>query len=98
MIIEKRIKASFSVIGKEGSTLDGPGFIQNLWMDANSHFNEVQPLAKRTKMVIWLEFGVQCPIVRIPSNHGKITSVKAYTLPALNVLMMPKHLKDGQSG
>ena len=47
MIIEKRIKASFSVIGKEGSTLDGQGFIQKLWADANSHFSEVQPFAKK---------------------------------------------------
>lgn len=47
MKIEKRIKPSFSVIGKEGSTLDGQGFIQKLWEDANSHFDEVQALAKR---------------------------------------------------
>ena len=46
MKIEKQIKPSFSVIGKEGSTLDGQGFIQKLWEDANSHFIEVQPLAK----------------------------------------------------
>ena len=47
MKIEKRLKASFSIIGKEGSTLDGQGFIQRLWADANAHFNEVQPLAKK---------------------------------------------------
>ena len=47
MKIEKRIKSSFSVIGKEGSTLDGPGFIQRLWKDANSHFSEVQSLARK---------------------------------------------------
>lgn len=47
MKIEKRIKPSFSVIGKEGSTLDGQGFIQKLWEDANTHFNEVQPLARK---------------------------------------------------
>ena len=35
------------MIGKEGSTLDGPGFIQKLWADANAHFSEVQSLAKR---------------------------------------------------
>ena len=46
MKIEKYIKESFAVIGKEGSTLDGPGFIQRLWADANAHFDEVQPLAK----------------------------------------------------
>jgi len=47
MKIEKCKKESFVVIGKEGSTLDGQGFIQKLWEDANSHFNEVQPLAKK---------------------------------------------------
>ena len=46
MKIEKYMKESFAVIGKEGSTLDGPGFIQRLWADANSHFGEVQPLTK----------------------------------------------------
>ena len=47
MKIESCIKESFSVIGKEGSTEDGAGFVQNLWADANSHFTEVAPLAKK---------------------------------------------------
>ena len=47
MKIEKHTKDSFVVIGKEGTTSDGQGFIQKLWSDANSHFNEVQPLAKK---------------------------------------------------
>ena len=47
MNIEKRIKTSFSVIGKEGSTADGQGFIQKLWEDANAHFSEIQLLAKK---------------------------------------------------
>lgn len=37
----------FVVIGKEGSTNDGEGFIQKLWEDANNHFNEVKQLAKK---------------------------------------------------
>ena len=45
--MEKYIKKSFIVIGKEGSTSDGEGFIQKLWDDANAHFNEVEHLAKR---------------------------------------------------
>ena len=49
MKIEKRIKASFSVIGKEGSTSDGQGFIQKLWEDANAHFSEIQLLAENDK-------------------------------------------------
>ena len=47
MKIEKCIKETFSVIGKEGSTMDGQGFIQKLWADANAHFSEVQHLAKK---------------------------------------------------
>lgn len=47
MNVERRVKGSFTVIGKEGSTSDGTDFIQRLWDDANAHFGEVQHLAKR---------------------------------------------------
>lgn len=47
MKLERVTKPSFSIIGKEGTTLDGEGFIQKLWADANAHFSEVAPLAKR---------------------------------------------------
>lgn len=47
MEIRKCIKESFVVIGKEGSTDDGCGFIQRLWEDANEHFGEVVHLAKK---------------------------------------------------
>lgn len=46
MVIEKIIKPSFSVIGKQGSTEDGEGFIASLWADANAHFPEIAHLAK----------------------------------------------------
>ena len=46
MEIKTCIKPSFCVIGKQGSTLDGDGFIQRLWQDANSHYGEVASLAK----------------------------------------------------
>lgn len=49
MRVERCVKESFAVIGKMGSTSDGKGFIQRLWADANSHFEEVQNLAKRDK-------------------------------------------------
>lgn len=42
-------KPAFTVIGKEGSTADGPDFVQNLWNNANTHFSEVAHLAKRTE-------------------------------------------------
>lgn len=47
MKIERRIKEAFVVIGKEGSSQDGPGFIQKLWAEANGHFHEVEALAKK---------------------------------------------------
>lgn len=47
MKIEKCTKDAFVVIGKEGSTADGESFIQKLWADANSHFDEIQCLAKK---------------------------------------------------
>lgn len=47
MKIERCTKPAFAVIGKEGSTSEGQGFIQRLWAEANAHFSEVQPLAKK---------------------------------------------------
>lgn len=47
VIINKCRKEHFVVIGKQGSTNDGDGFIQRLWEDANSHFYEVEQLAKK---------------------------------------------------
>ena len=44
--MERIIKPAFAVIGMEGSTADGPGFIAALWEKANSRFGEVAPLAK----------------------------------------------------
>lgn len=46
MNIEKITKASFTVIGLEGSTADGADFIPRLWAATNARFAEVQPLAK----------------------------------------------------
>jgi len=40
-------KSAFTVIGKEGSTRDGDGFIQTLWLEANTHFAEIEHLVKR---------------------------------------------------
>lgn len=47
MKYEKCIKESFIVIGKEGSTKDGSGFIEKLWKEANTNFNEVAHFAKK---------------------------------------------------
>lgn len=47
MKIETCIKESFSVIGREGSTNEGSGFIAKLWDYANSHFQEIERLVKK---------------------------------------------------
>ena len=47
MNVELISKSAFSVIGREGSTADGEGFVQQLWAEANAHFDEVAPLVKR---------------------------------------------------
>jgi len=44
--MERVIKPAFAVIGMEGSTADGHGFIPALWETANSRFGEVAALAK----------------------------------------------------
>ena len=46
MHIEIINKDSFCVIGKKGSTDMGTGFIQKLWNEANTHFNEISNLVK----------------------------------------------------
>lgn len=40
-------KPAFTVIGKEGSTREGEGFIGRLWQRANEDFPQVEALAKR---------------------------------------------------
>lgn len=45
MEIQRCTMDAFSVIGKEGSTEDGRDFVDALWKDANSHFDEVSHLA-----------------------------------------------------
>jgi len=47
MNIERLTLPALTVIGREGSTHDGPGFIQRLWTEANEHFPEIEPLVKR---------------------------------------------------
>lgn len=47
MKIEKISKTAFTVIGMEGSTKDGAGFIGRLWEEANSRFGEIADLVKK---------------------------------------------------
>ena len=47
MKLENCVKDTFAVIGKEGSTADGEGFIARLWEDANGNFGDVAHLAKK---------------------------------------------------
>ena len=47
MKIERVMKEGFSVIGKEGSTTAGEGFVARLWQEANGNFSQVAHLAKK---------------------------------------------------
>ena len=47
MDIQRIRKESFCVIGKEGSTEQGAGFVQRLWQSANGQFTEIEAVAKR---------------------------------------------------
>ena len=49
MNIERITLPALTVIGREGSTHDGPGFIQKLWAEANGHFSEIEPLVRRSE-------------------------------------------------
>lgn len=39
-------KSSFAVIGKEGSTIDGNGFVETLWQSMNVDFDKIFRLVK----------------------------------------------------
>ena len=47
MATQTRVKESFSVIGKEGSTRDGEQFVRKLWAEVEARFSEVASLAKK---------------------------------------------------
>ena len=98
MDIKKCIKESFCVIGKQGSTNDGEGFIGRLWEDANGHFNEVAPLAKKD------EKGIPVGVWGAMSDFSKSFNpweegfTKGLTLPELKLRMEPKRLRAGRNG
>ena len=56
MEMERITRSAFAVIGREGSTADGPGFVQRLWAEANAHFEEVAHLAKQDENGVPLGF------------------------------------------
>ena len=58
MKIEKVRKESFTVIGKEGSTLQGEGFIQKLYDEANAHLMKSPCWQEKMNRAICLESGV----------------------------------------
>ena len=84
----KVTKKAFAVIGKEGSTLDGEGFIQKLWKDANDHFGEIAHLAKK---------GASGALVGI---WGAMSDFSRSFQPwqAWNALTTQKLLMDGLNG
>ena len=56
MSIERIVKAEFTVIGMEGSTRDGEGFIAKLWDAANARFGEIAQLCKHDESGAFVGF------------------------------------------
>ena len=98
MKVKRCVKESFVVIGKEGSTLDGDGFIQKLWEDANGAFCEIQHLAKKDEQGHIVGIWELCLISPIHLNPGKRIILKGYTLREQNVMMTPLHQRGGRNG
>ena len=48
MILRREILPAFAVIGMEGSTQEGEGFVARLWTKANARFDEIAPLISGT--------------------------------------------------
>ena len=97
MKINKCVKESFVVIGKEGSTSDGEIFVQELWDNANLHFEEVKHLAKKDEngniVGIW---GAMSDFSRSFNPWEDFN--KGLYLAGVNVLMIQKLPVVGQSG
>ena len=53
MILRREILPAFAVIGMEGSTQEGEGFVARLWTKANARFDEIAPLISGTPR-LWL--------------------------------------------
>ena len=56
MGVSRVVKQRFTVIGIEGSTNDGSGFIEKLWKEANSRFAEIMDLCKRDENGVFVGF------------------------------------------
>ena len=78
--------------------MDGQGFIQKLWSEANSHFSEVEPLAKKDENGAVGVWGAMSDCSHSSKPWEDIGLAEDYTLLALNALMMPKRPKDGRNG
>ena len=96
MNVNKCIKESFTVIGKEGSTRDGEGFIRRLWEDANSHFAEVQHLAKKDENGGLA--GIWGPIFPAPFGPGRRGLPKGCIWPGWNAMMRHRPRRAGRNG
>lgn len=94
----KVIKEAFVVIGKEGSTSDGEGFIQKLWNMQMVISVKWHIWQRKTQTGVLWEYGVPCLIFPIHLNHGKMVSVKACIWQEWNVWIKQKHRMDGPNG
>jgi hypothetical protein len=98
MEIKKCIKESFSVVGKEGSTNDGDGFIQKLWEDANNHYNEIVALVKTDKNGNPVGFWGAMSDFSRSFKPWEYNLSKGIYPPAQRSKMIQKHLMGGLNG
>ena len=77
--IQKIVKPSFAVIGIEGSTDDGEGFIPMLWSDANAHFDEVSPVASRDENGALLVRRADGAVSAVQAGEVSVRGLYGYT-------------------
>ena len=95
MDIKKCIKEAFSVIGKEGTTNDGDGFIQRLWEDANNHYDEIAALVKTDENGNPVGFWGAMSDFSRSFMPWKMVCQKVYISPVQKSKMIRKHLTGG---
>ena len=88
--IETCRKEAFAVIGKEGSTAEGPGFIQRLWAEADAHFSEIAHLAKRDENGALIGLGAAGVLPPATSAMLHNLSTLGVSLHSMSALPRPK--------
>ena len=93
MILRRETLPAFAVIGMEGSTREGEGFVARLWEKANARFDEIAPLISGTPRLWGLMTGPNRDFM--PWEDG---FSRGYTWPAWKRPWTRCPLRAGQNG